>query len=470
MRRRGSPQRDSGGSRGEGSRKSRQRLFPLFERARRLHRAFKRAIVALTALVAVIVVAAAPQGRSVARSLGVRARGAWKQLWTGESSPADWQDAWRERRLRSIEATRTRYRDFYEREASADFQRLFEAAGMAPEDATIRWAMDDWTIVFSSKVFEADDEGRSYRLKPNTRAFWTRNVFLPHGLNAPFLVPDTPAVRDAARRAGLELDAAPRQSTNSWGCRGPEPDLTAPLRVLVLGDSFMQGYLVNDDETAPEYLRRDLTQALEMNVAVLNTGHLAYSPEQYYFTLRALVDRFDPHFVVVALYTNDFGDRRAVLSGDGNWWDSARYWIQRIQQLCRAHEVGCLLAAVPDDDQLVSRRKAGHFPGRAADDSTEFGPNYLDPTDMFVDETLRLRAKVARAGKPSPRAPLYLERFNDDHFSPAGAALWARAVARRVALLLSDPRYSRKRSPELRERAASGPHALRMEHPRLNRS
>ena len=33
------------------------------------------------------------------------------------------------------------------------------------------------------------------------------------------------------------------QTTNSWGLRGPEPDMRAAWRGIVLGDSYMQGLL-----------------------------------------------------------------------------------------------------------------------------------------------------------------------------------------------------------------------------------
>lgn len=444
---------------------TRQRVFPFLERRQRLERSFKRAIVALTALAAVLLIVGTPQGWFAARATGMRVLWAWKRSFAGAWTREDWHAEWRARRLRDVRSTRATYRAYFDHEASPEFRRVLVAAGMTPDDAVVRWSNYDWTIVLSSKVFEADDHGRSYRFRPNTRACWTRSVFLPHGLKASFLLPDTPEVRDAAAAAGLALYVDLAQSTNSWGCRGAEPDLAAAVRVLVLGDSYMQGFFVKDHQTAPEYLRESLSTTLGVPVSVLNTGHLGYSPEQYDFTLREYVGRFDPDFVVVSLYTNDFGDARAVLNGGGRGWDEAKFWIQEIQQLCRSREIGCLLAAVPDEGQLVGRRNAGFYPGGVANLSAEFGPGFIDPTEEFVDETLRLRTEAARQGKPTPLRPLYNERHDDGHFSPEGAALWGRLVARRIARLLMDPRYSRKRSPELRARFGPGP-ALRRD-PRI---
>ena len=71
--------------------------------------------------------------------------------------------------------------------------------------------------------------------------------------------------RSAIRRgcAGGVVVPESVQTTNSWGCRGPEPDLTAPVRVLVLGDSMMQGALVGDQDTPPARLEGYLARALD---------------------------------------------------------------------------------------------------------------------------------------------------------------------------------------------------------------
>ena len=87
-----------------------------------------------------------------------------------------------------------------------------------------------------------------------------------------FLVPDDPAIIAAGQAAGSVLVPQSVQTTNSWGCRGPEPDLDAPVRGLVLGDSMMQGLLVGDDETPSACLQPDLSAALGRRVSVLNAG------------------------------------------------------------------------------------------------------------------------------------------------------------------------------------------------------
>ena len=68
-------------------------------------------------------------------------------------------------------------------------------------------------------------------------------------------------------------------------------------------------------------------------MSILNTGHLGYSPEQYYYSLLAFADRFSPHFVVVSVFANDFGEGNEVWHGKGDW-DEGKYWLDRIAQLC----------------------------------------------------------------------------------------------------------------------------------------
>ena len=192
-------------------------------------------------------------------------------------------------------------------------------AGLDPDHGLLRWGNFDRTLLLPSTIFEADDTGRSYRLRPCTDSIWLRQVTIQSGVLMFFLVPDGPGLAEAIRGTSAIPVTESRQSTNSWGLRGPEPDLGAPLRGIVLGDSFMQGMFIGDDETPPECLRRDLEDRLKTKVSILNTGHLGYSPEQYYYSLVEYADRFRPHFVVVSVFCNDFAGEIAdvVLRGQG---------------------------------------------------------------------------------------------------------------------------------------------------------
>ena len=135
-------------------------------------------------------------------------------------------------------------------------QKLMRYAGMDPDHGLLRWGNLQPTLLLPSTVFEADDTGRSYRLRPCIESVWLRQISPEPQVFMFFLVPDGPGLKEAMRGTTAILVQESRQTTNSWGLRGPEPDLDAPLRGLVLGDSFMQGLFIGDDDTPPECLKR----------------------------------------------------------------------------------------------------------------------------------------------------------------------------------------------------------------------
>lgn len=69
--------------------------------------------------------------------------------------------------------------------------------------------------LLSSKVFEADGHGRSFRLRPSTRSAWLRQITLRDGPFSLLMVPGTPEVREAAVAAGGILNQDSIATTNS---------------------------------------------------------------------------------------------------------------------------------------------------------------------------------------------------------------------------------------------------------------
>ena len=239
-----------------------------------------------------------------------------------------------------------------------------------------------------------------------------------------FLVPDGPGLAEAIRGTAAIPVEASRQSTNSWGLRGPEPDLDAPLRGIVLGDSFMQGMFIGDDDTPPECLRRDLEERLKTRVSILNTGHLGYSPEQYYYSLVEYADRFRPHFVVVSVFANDFGERQSRA-----WHSRARAigtrastgW-RRSLQFCRSRGWTYLVVPAPYEPILLGKRKAGHYPGELS--------NILEETEPDVPRPQRrLAQRPSRAGRrrrTSRQEALRAARSSTSRSTTATSLPWAR--------------------------------------------
>jgi hypothetical protein len=411
-----------------------QRSLPFAERIHRRERLFRLGIAVLTLLAACGLVFGTPTGRDAVLRGAARARGfAWRALGYPQLR-AEVDAEWARRRRRDVQTATATFRQVYD-DAPPAVRRLMDYAGMGRDSALLRWGNFDKILVLPSAVF-APDNRRSYRLRPNLRSVWLRGVDLTHGMNGFFLVPETRELPAAMAGTRAMILAGSVQTTNSWGCRGPEPDPSASIRGIVLGDSTMQGYFVGDDDTPPAFLGREIESRLGARASILNTGVLGYSPEQYYASLIEYAERFRPQFVVVALCVNDFGDVAEVIAGGGDYAE-AKYWLDRIDDYCRPRGILTITAPVPYDDQVTSLRRGGNFPGKADNLMRSSSPFYCFPIEDLIDELLRLRAAEAAAGRRmiSPN-PLYNLHLGDHHFTPRGAEVWGRAVGRRVALLL----------------------------------
>jgi hypothetical protein len=416
----------------------RQRNFEFVERSLRRRRWFKLAILGMTCLAIALILGVVPRGRYVVASLASQARQTARR-GLGLPTPREEVDAgWARFRRQGIADSQRALVDVFNG-APAPYQRLMRYAGLDPEHGLLRWGNFDQTLLLPATVFEADESGRSYRLRPCTESIWLRNVTIKSGVLMFFLVPDRTDLPEAMHGTSAIPVETSRQATNSWGLRGPEPDPSAPLRGIVLGDSFMQGMFIGDDHTPPECLRRYLEGRLKTKVSVLNTGHLGYSPEQYYYSLIAYAERFPPDFVVVSLCPNDFGDVWDVLKGRGDW-EEAKYWLDKITSFCRTRDLPHLFVPVPVEPQMLGRRRAGFYPGTISNILEVNSLMMFDPTDDFINAHLELGIAGERAGHRPHGCPLFNVDIGDGHFSPLGADVWAKSVGRRLVLLLERKR------------------------------
>src|SRR5262249_11953299 len=146
---------------------------------------------------------------------------------------------WHRKRLHDIAGARAKLVSTIA-EYNVSQQRLLRFAGMDSENVLLRWGNFDRTVMLPSTVFEPDESGRSYRLRPNLRSIWIHNFPTRGAVKAYFPIPDTPAAASVVQGTGAEIVAGSAQTTNSWGLRGPEPDLKAPWRGIALGDSYLQ--------------------------------------------------------------------------------------------------------------------------------------------------------------------------------------------------------------------------------------
>ncbi len=94
---------------------------------------------------------------------------------------------------------------------------------------------------------------------------------------------------------------------NSLGLRGPERPYAKPAgtrRVLLLGDSFTEGYYAEEPETVRARLESALARGCGP-VEVINGGTIAYSTDQEYLFFREDGRRYAPDVVVLLFYSND---------------------------------------------------------------------------------------------------------------------------------------------------------------------
>lgn len=100
-----------------------------------------------------------------------------------------------------------------------------------------------------------------------------------------------------------------RFSTNSLGFRGPEPKSFPYQPILFLGDSFTEGYGVNDGEEYPALIREFVGECYGENaVPVVNAGIGRNGTGRWLKFLKAEGPQFAPRLVVFQLFANDFED------------------------------------------------------------------------------------------------------------------------------------------------------------------
>ena len=88
----------------------------------------------------------------------------------------------------------------------------------------------------------------------------------------------------------------------------PIGKLPGEKRVLVLGDSFVEGCEVRRDQNFCEILERRLAARLPCPLRVINAGVSTYSPLLEYVYYRRVLRKLDPNIVLQAFFANDVCD------------------------------------------------------------------------------------------------------------------------------------------------------------------
>ena len=110
----------------------------------------------------------------------------------------------------------------------------------------------------------------------------------------------------SGRHVTAEYDVL--ESFNSRGLRGPEYQFDKreeTRRVLVLGDSFVEGYCVPFDATLAQVMQRELNDAAGTKVEIINGGTGGYSTDQQLLFYRQEGRRYRPEITILAWHDND---------------------------------------------------------------------------------------------------------------------------------------------------------------------
>jgi hypothetical protein len=150
------------------------------ERLARRERSFKRLILLATSLVLADMLWTSPWSRSGAATAASEARQVVRQVLSLPRPRAEVDAACKRYRELGIEIYRRALDRVYAEEDPA-MQRLMRYAGLDPGHGMLRWGHYNLTLLLPSKVFEPDDEGRSYRLRPSNRSIWLWNLTIPNG-------------------------------------------------------------------------------------------------------------------------------------------------------------------------------------------------------------------------------------------------------------------------------------------------
>ena len=95
---------------------------------------------------------------------------------------------------------------------------------------------------------------------------------------------------------------------NSKGLRGPEYPYEKPegeYRILVLGDSFCEGYTVEYQDLFSEIMKRKLNDACKTRIEVINAGTGGYGTDQELLFFQTEGKKYEPDLIIVLYFAND---------------------------------------------------------------------------------------------------------------------------------------------------------------------
>jgi len=112
-----------------------------------------------------------------------------------------------------------------------------------------------------------------------------------------------------------------RIETNSLGLRSPELPEREPgeYRILVMGDSITLADYMDEEESFPRILEKQLAASGHPRVRVINAGLPGASTRDEYYHYPELKDGVRPDLVLVAMYLNDATDSEKFYARTLRW-------------------------------------------------------------------------------------------------------------------------------------------------------
>jgi hypothetical protein len=232
------------------------------------------------------------------------------------------------------------------------------------------------------------------------------------------------------------LDYAVAVEINERGLRDRSHDYEpAPglFRIVVLGDSFMEAYQVELEDSLPERLERALA---DRELEVVNLGVGGYGTAQQLLQLREEGLRYRPDLVVLAFYAgNDVQNNSRELERETWGEDSENTWGR---PYATAADLGSELVWTPPDFARMRGEADAEARRRAAPARRLW--KWIEPA--LVANALSRAAAALGAGPARPQVHLgraFLARASRNGEDPASSA-WQSAwtATRRLLLELRD--------------------------------
>ncbi|MBN2209364.1 MAG: SGNH/GDSL hydrolase family protein [Candidatus Coatesbacteria bacterium] len=149
------------------------------------------------------------------------------------------------------------------------------------------------------------------------------------------------------------------EEVNSRGIRGPEYPYEKPaneFRILILGDSFSEGYTVGFEKLFSERLKDSLNRRCDgRSYQVINAGTRAFSTDQELLFFESEGRKYSPDIVVLMFCENDV------------WFNTQLKYLHYYKPLFRLKDGGLELANVPVPQPDISWMLGGKRKVRLGD-------------------------------------------------------------------------------------------------------